>query len=46
MKRKVNTATLLRNMKVMFIPIIIGALGTVYQRINKGTGRLENKKDE
>ena len=28
------------NMKVIFIPIIIGALGTVTKRLKKGTGGL------
>ena len=31
-------------MKVTFIPIIIGAFWYSHQRINKGTGRLGNKR--
>ena len=33
----------LKNMKVTFIPIIIGALGTVTSGLLKGTGGLGNK---
>ena len=32
------------NMKVTIIPIVIGAFGTVHQRIIKGTGGLGNKR--
>ena len=31
-------------MKVMVIPIVVGARGTIIQRICKGTGRIGNKR--
>ena len=32
-----------RNMKVVMIPIVIGAIGTVLQRLGKDTGRVGNR---
>ena len=49
LKRKINTSNLLGNwkkmwnMKVMFIPIIIGVLGTVIKGFKKGPKDLEIK---